>query len=529
MRPTLTFELPHNGRVNKDEGTRGDNHARDDRDMIDEVLGTEPMRVDQALSVPDDAHEQRASTPDLKEGGKELGDLIEESESETIDRADVIGEGARWFAGWCLRFLIVCAALFVAFTALGKVWAGLLPVLLALIVATVLGPPAAYLIRHKWPDAAAAAVSLLGAVAIVSGVIAIIAPTVRSQLPHLKDQFTQGIMELQKVLQGPPFNVKDEQLLDLLDQATSWVQRRSGDIANTVLQGITVVGNVTVTLLVMLVLTFFFIKDGRKFLPWLRSIAGRRLGWHLTEVLTRSWDTLGGFIRTQALVSFIDAIFIGLGLWLLNVPLALVLAVITFFAGFIPIIGAVSAGFIAVVVALMANGLTTALLVLALIVVVQQVEGNILSPMLQSRAMNLHAAIVLLAVTLGGTLFGIVGAFLAVPVAAVLAVWLRYLGDLTDLRTGDKTAADIKFATEAGSISGLQTEAAGRAMRDRLASLRLGGKRDDDDAEGPKDGDAPAPTTATANDPLAGKPGDGPTTTAFGRLGDAVTGRFRRR
>ena len=538
MIPPPPRELPHNGDVSKDDETRGGFSIRDDRDMIDEVMGAEPMRADQALSVPEDDHRRAAATPPLKEDGAELDELLQESGGESIDRADVIGEGARWFAGWCLRFLIVCAALFVAFTALGKVWAGLLPVLLALIVATVLGPPAAFLIRHKWPAALAALISLLGAIGIVSGVIALIAPTVRSQLPHLKEQFTSGIVELQSVLQGPPFNVEDEQLLDLLDQATNWMQERSGDIANTVFQGISVVGSVTVTLVVMLVLTFFFIKDGRHFLPWLRSITGRRLGWHLTEVMTRSWDTLGGFIRTQALVSLIDAVFIGLGLWLLDVPLALVLAVITFFAGFIPIVGAFTAGFIAVVVALVANGMTTAILVLVLIVVVQQVEGNILSPMLQSKAMNLHAAIVLLSVTLGGTMFGIIGAFLAVPVAAMIAVWLRYLGDLTDLRTGDKTAADIKFATEAGSISGLQTEAAGRAMRDRLTALRLGGGKNTDPKKGANHtaeadsvaASAATPTTpAAANDPLASSDDAGVTTTAFGRISSAVTGRFRKR
>ncbi|WP_295624087.1 AI-2E family transporter [uncultured Corynebacterium sp.] len=518
--------------------------------MIDEVIGAEPMRVDETLSVPDDEHQQSAVAPPLQEDGEELGELMQESEGEFVDRADVIGEGARWFAGWCLRFLIVCAAAYVAWLALGKVWAGLLPVLLALIVATVLGPPAAWLIRRKFPDALAALLSILGALAVVSGVIALIAPTVRSQLPTLRDQFTEGIVQLQEILQGPPFNVEDEQLLDLMDQATTWLQERSGDIANTVIQGIGIVGTATVTLVVMLVLTFFFIKDGRHFLPWLRSITGRRLGWHLTEVLTRSWNTLGGFIRTQAIVSFIDAVFIGLGLWLLDVPLALVLAVITFFAGFIPIVGAFTAGFIAVVVALVANGFTTALLALALIVLVQQIEGNILSPMLQSRAMNLHAAIVLLSVTLGGTLFGITGAFLAVPVAAMIAVWARYLGDLTDLRTGDKTAADIKFATEAGSISGLQTEAAGRAMRDRLMALRLGGSKNssDDDpstddahdlAPNPGFGDKnqaadPNSTGATASPAsdrkLVTEDGKrGVTTTAFNRISDAVSGRFRKR
>ena len=108
---------------------------------------------------------------------------------------------------------------------------------------------------------------------------------------------------------------------------------------------------------------------------------------------------------------------------------------LTFFAGFVPIVGAFVAGIIAVLIALVSNGVTGALLVLALILVVQQVEGNVLSPILQSKSMNLHAAVVLLAVTLGGTLFGITGAFLAVPFAAVLAVVLRYLDEVIDART----------------------------------------------------------------------------------------------
>lgn len=515
--------------------------GREERDVFDRVLGSEPMRAEQSLSVPEDEHQRSVTPPKLKEHGEELDELVRESEAEAMDRADIIGEGARWFAGWCLRFLIVGAAFYVAFQALGKIWAGLLPVLLALIVSTVLAPPAAWLMKHKWPRALAAATSLIGALAIVGGVFALMAPTIRAQAPHMVDQFTQGIVRLQDMLRKPPFNVRDEQLLDLVDQATEWLQKRSGDIANTVFQGISVVGTVAVTLVVMIVLTFFMVKDGQDFLPWLRNITGRRLGWHLTEVLTRSWNTLGGFIRTQALVSMIDAVFIGLGLWLLNVPLALVLAVLTFFAGFIPIVGAFAAGFVAVVVALVAVGPTTAILTLALIVVVQQVEGNVLSPVLQSKAMNLHATIVLLAVTLGGTLFGIIGAFLAVPVAAVVAVWIRYLGDLTDLRTGDKTAADIKFATEAGSVTGAQEEAAGRALRARLASLRLMGRGGPGapgagpgagdggaDAPGPT-GDAPGTHSGDGSPAGDGRGGRGGITASFGKITDAVTERFRKR
>ena len=142
-----------------------------------------------------------------------------------------------------------------------------------------------------------------------------------------------------------------------------------------------------------------------------------------------------------------DAVFIGIGLAFLGVPMALALGLLTFFFGFIPIVGAFTAGVLAVLVALVSLGTSKAIMTLVLIVAVQQLEGNILSPLLQSKAVNLHPVIVLLSVTVGGSLFGIEGAFLAVPVAAVVAVVFRYLQDLADLRAGEKKASDIPFLT----------------------------------------------------------------------------------
>ncbi|MDO5731437.1 AI-2E family transporter [Corynebacterium sphenisci] len=502
---------------NTPETTAGDTA---ERDIVDQIAGANRLSVEETLAVPGDDQTPAVHAPADDEA---IDDLLDESAAETIDRADVIGEGARWFAAWCLRFLIVAAALYVGWRGLSKVWGGLLPVLLALIVSTVLWPVAATLRKAKLPASLAAIVALLGSIAVVGGVFALMAPVIRSQLPSLVQQFDAGIRHMQDTLMKPPFNINGEQVSEALDQATNWMQEQSGQIAGTVVQGVSAVSSVAITLAVTLVLTFFFIKDGDRFLPWIRRITGRRLGWHLTEVLSRSWNTLSGFIRTQALVSLIDAVFIGGGLWLLNVPLALVLAVITFFAGFIPIVGAISAGFIAVVVALVANGLSTAIFALLLILAVQQIEGNILSPMLQSKAMDLHAAIVLLAVTVGGGIFGIIGAFLAVPVAAVLAVWFRYLGDLTDLRTGVKTAKDIQFATEAGSISGMQTEAMGRLMRDRL--LHHHG-----DPAG-EDGEEPRPPADTADTVARAQGIEEPETrgSSFTRLTKIVRPPFRRR
>ena len=136
---------------------------------------------------------------------------------------------------------------------------------------------------------------------------------------------------------------------------------------------------------------------------------------------------LGGFIRAQAAVGLVDAVFIGVGLALLGVPLALPLGVLIFFGAFIPIIGAVVTGALAALVALVTQGPTDALVVVALVLVVQQLEGNVLQPMLVGRTLDLHPAVVILAVTAGGSLQGIAGAFLSVPIVSVLAVLVRYV------------------------------------------------------------------------------------------------------
>ena len=226
-----------------------------------------------------------------------------------------------------------------------------------------------------------------------------------------------------------------------------------------------------VTLFIIVVLTFFFLKDGHNFLPWLRDATGRRTGWHLTELLTRVWSTLGGFVRAQAVVSAVDAVFIGLGLALIGVPLAMALAIITFIAGFIPFVGAIVAGALSVTIALVSLGVTKALLVLGLVLLVQQLEGNVLSPWLQSKAMNLHPVIVLISVTVGSALFGLVGGFLAVPAAATIAVVYRYFQDMMMLQSGERTAEDLQFSTVAGFLIGRYTQEQGDRKREQWLSI----------------------------------------------------------
>nr|WP_051133478.1 AI-2E family transporter [Nocardia paucivorans] len=351
------------------------------------------------------------------------------------ERGDVIGAGIMWLAKWSVCVVAIAAGAWVIGKITAMLWVVLLPVLIATVVATVLWPPTRTLVRAGLRPGLAASLSVLGFLAVLAGVIALIVPSVVDQVPALADKSTEGINTVRDWLQGPPLNIRDEQLNSAAEAIVSRLQSSADQIASGVFTGVSTATSALIAIFLVLILAFFFVKDGPRFLPWLHQIVGSRGGRHLEEVLVRVWSVLGGFIRTQALVSLIDAVLIGLGLVILGVPLALVLAVLTFLGGFIPMVGAFVAGALAVLVALVGNGFTTALIVLGIIVAVQQLEGNVLQPILQSRSMNLHAVVVLLSVTAGASLYGITGAFLAVPVVAVVAVVIRYIGEQIDLVT----------------------------------------------------------------------------------------------
>jgi predicted PurR-regulated permease PerM len=342
------------------------------------------------------------------------------SEPTQRGRGTAIGEGFTWCARWSLRLVLIAAGTVLIWLLIGALWSIVLPVVLAVILATVLWPPTAWLRRHRFPPALAAATVLLAGMVVLAGLVTLITTSVVGSIPQITTSATNGIQAIQEWLSGPPLNLAQSQLDAALQTATAQLQQSVSTITTSVLTGVGSVASGVVTTLLTLVLAFLFVKDGPRFLPWLRAVAGAGAGGHLAEVLRRVWKTVGEFIRVQAVVALVDAVLIGLGLVVLGVPLAIPLAVLTFLGGFVPIVGALVAGTLSVLVALVSNGFTTALIVLALILVVQQLEGNVLQPILQGRSLRLHAAVVLLAVTAGSTLYGIAGAFLSVPVVAAM-------------------------------------------------------------------------------------------------------------
>ncbi|NUT51824.1 MAG: AI-2E family transporter [Saccharothrix sp.] len=343
-------------------------------------------------------------------------------------------------ARWSARLALVALGFVLLWMLIGKLWVVVMPVLLGLLITTVLWPPARWLRARGLPPALAATIVLLAGLAVLGGVVALITTSIASGVPEIASSATSALQQARHWMEGPPLNLGESQLDDMLQQGIDQLQSSVGSIANGLLTGVGTVTSGIVTGILALLLAFLFVKDGPRFTPWLRGLIGERAGKHVTVVLERVWTTLGDFIRTQAIVSLVDAVLIGLGLVVLGVPLAVPLAALTFLGGFVPIVGAFVAGALAVLVALVSNGLTTAIIMLVIVVVVQQVEGNVLQPVLQSRSLRLHAAVVLLAVTAGSTLYGIAGAFLAVPVVAAFAVVLRYLGEVVDRRSAPTPA-----------------------------------------------------------------------------------------
>ena len=323
------------------------------------------------------------------------------------------------------RLLLLAVAAYLAVRVLARLQLVVLPLVVAALGASVLEPPAAWLRARGWPPLLAAWAVVLGAAVVLAGAGAALVPQVLSQADELGQQVQAGVQDVQRWLAEGPLGLTPEQVSEYLRRAQEQLQANRRMLVDRVLGGVFLVGELLAGLLLALVLVFFLVKDGYRFTPWLAGWVGERQGERLRAVGGAAWRTLGAYVRGVAIVGTVDAVAIGAGLALLGVPLVIPLAVLTFFGAFFPLVGAVVAGAVAALVALVSQGPVTALIVVALTVAVQQLEGDVVAPVVLGRAVRLHPAVVLLALTAGGVLAGIVGAFLAVPTVAVAAAALR--------------------------------------------------------------------------------------------------------
>ncbi|GAB4086859.1 hypothetical protein GCM10028784_34890 [Myceligenerans cantabricum] len=293
-----------------------------------------------------------------------------------------------------------------------------IPVLIALVLAAAIYPLVSFLRRRGLPSMLATWIALLTLVALLSAIVWLVVLAVVDQWDELQSQALDGFDSLQTYVQNLPFNITDEQIASVRESAVSLLQ--SDAVGSGAIAGVSQTADFVAGFFIMIVVLFFFLKDGPVMWEFLlrpfdghRYERGRRVG-------TATISTLGGYVRGTAIVALVDAVGIGVGLAIVGVPLVVPLSVLVFLLAFIPLVGATLAGILAALVTLVAVGPIEALIVVAIVVAVNQLEGDFLQPIVMGRALRLHPLVILFALTAGTVLVGITGAVLAVPIAASL-------------------------------------------------------------------------------------------------------------
>lgn len=333
------------------------------------------------------------------------------------------------------QVLLILTVAAVSVFALMQVKLLVIPLLIALILAAAIGPFVNMLRRRGIPGGLATGISFVALLAILAGVSTVIYFSVRNQWGELAAQASSGLDELEKFLLTGPIPIEQGQL----DQAREAVVQfaTSSQVRSGAVTGLSVVTEFIAGASLMVVILFFFLKDGAKIWNFfLRPFSGQREA-KLRRAGRRTLEVLGGYVRGTAIVALVDTVAIGAALLIMQVPLAIPLAIVVFITAFIPLVGATIAGILAALVALVANGPVVALIVVAVVVAVNQLEGDLLQPIVMGKSLQLHALVILMALTAGTILAGIVGAVLSVPLAAVawaiIQVWTAEDPNLKDM------------------------------------------------------------------------------------------------
>lgn len=319
-----------------------------------------------------------------------------------------------------LLILLLVATLVLGLTRLKLV---VTPVLITVIIAAAVSPVVGILRRRGFPDALAAWVALLTGLGAISVVVWLIVRGFRREWDELVAASSDGFVELQRYLTTGPFEITEEQIEQARQAAVEFLT--SATVSSGAIAGAAVAAEVVAGIFLGLVILFFLLKDGQRIWDFLVRPLPAHSQERAHRIGNRAVEVLGGYVRGTAIVALVDAVVIGVALAILGVPLALPLATIVFLGAFIPLIGATLAGTIAALVALVANGPGTALVVVIVVIAVNQLEGDLLAPIVLGRAVRLHALAILLALTAGTILSGIVGALLAVPLTAVAWTVIR--------------------------------------------------------------------------------------------------------
>ena len=319
---------------------------------------------------------------------------------------------------WSWRILVIAGAAAVVVWALSKVTLVVIPLLVAALIASLLLPLVERLRAHRWPRALAVAVTLVGLIGVVSGLLWLSIAQIRSGYPDLQAKALVFWVNLKQWLLESPLHVNDADLTLIGEEITNAIRKDAQAIVTSALSVGSTFGHVLAGLLLALFSALFLMLDGARIWAWIVALFPTASRPAIDGSGRAGWATLGNFMRVQVIVAAIDAIGIGIGAALLGLPLTLPIAILVFLGSFVPVVGAVVTGALAVCVALVALGPWQALIMLGIVLLVQQVESHVLQPLIMGTAVQLHPLGVVLAVTAGSIIAGVPGALFAVPLTA---------------------------------------------------------------------------------------------------------------
>ncbi|MCI3274812.1 AI-2E family transporter [Streptomyces cylindrosporus] len=337
----------------------------------------------------------------------------------------ILPEPVRRFAAWCAVILLLAGVVYVGVRLCSEFRTAVVPVLLALLGTALLGPLHRRLVAAKVNRSVAAGLTCVAVVAVVGGAVYIV-------VAALIDTGDQIVASLKDAAQGVAdrFGAAGTSLDDLASNAKELLTRFGATAASNVISGVSVVGESIAMAVLALLLVFFFLRDSHRAVDTLRAVAPRGTADTVEAMARRAFEAVEGFMRGTTLIALIDAVCITVGLLVLDVPGAVGLGALVFVGAFVPYLGAFVSGAVAVLVALADRGFVIALWALGVVLAVQVLEGHVLQPMIQSRTVQMHPAVVLLAITAGASVAGILGMLLAVPLTAAV------FGVVHELRAG---------------------------------------------------------------------------------------------
>jgi predicted PurR-regulated permease PerM len=339
--------------------------------------------------------------------------------------------GVRIAASWAWRIGLILLVAGALVWLLSKVSFLIIPVMVAALLAGLLSPVVGWLARHRVPNGLAVAITILGFIGVIAGALALVGRQLVSGFSELWSQALVGIQQVQAWLSEGPLHLTAAQIDQYIKEATAALQNNSSSILTGALNFGSTAGHFAAGLILSLFILIFFLLEGSRIWGFLVRLLPRKARAATYGAGRRGWASMVSYARIQMFVAFVDAVGIGAGAAIIGVPLALPLGVLVFLGSFIPIVGALVTGAVAVLLALVANGPVNALIMLGIVLLVQQLESHILQPLVMGKAVALHPVAVILSVAAGSYLAGIPGALFSVPILAVANTSIRYIAGRT--------------------------------------------------------------------------------------------------